>query len=71
MVNSKQHQKLAVEAAEKGIVLLKNDGGLLPLDRKQIRSIAVIGKPATDLQVGADGSPAVTPFLQSANFRRY
>jgi beta-glucosidase len=64
MVNSKQHQELAMEAAQKGIVLLKNDGGLLPLDRKQIRSIAVIGKTATDLQVGADGSPAVTPFYK-------
>ncbi len=52
-----------MEAAQKGIVLLKN-GGLLPLDRKQIRSIAVIGKPATDLQVGADGSPAVIPFYK-------
>jgi len=65
MVNSKQHQELAKEAAEKGIVLLKNEGGLLPLDRKQIRSIAVIGRPATDLQVGAEGSPAVTPFYKA------
>ncbi len=64
MVNSKEHQALAKEAAEKGIVLLKNEGKLLPLDRKQIRSIAVIGGPATDLQVGAEGSPAVTPFYK-------
>ncbi len=64
MVNSKQHQALAKEAAEKGIVLLKNEGGLLPLDRKQIKSIAVIGWPATDLQIGAEGSPAVTPFFK-------
>jgi beta-glucosidase len=64
MVNSKEHQALAKEAAERVIVLLKNEGKLLPLDRKQIRSIAVIGGPATDLQVGAEGSPAVTPFYK-------
>lgn len=39
---------LAREAARKSIVLLKNDGGLLPLD-KDIRTIAVIG-PNADSQ---------------------
>jgi beta-glucosidase len=34
---------LARLAAERSAVLLKNDAGLLPLDRKQFRSIAVIG----------------------------
>ncbi len=39
------HRALAREAARKSIVLLKNDGGLLPLD-KGIRTIAVIGPNA-------------------------
>ncbi len=61
-VNSLEHRQLAYEVATKGIVLLKNQGDLLPLDRKQIRSIVVIGEPAKNLQIGALGSPAVKPF---------
>jgi beta-glucosidase len=37
------HLKLAQLAAERSAVLLKNENGLLPLDRKAIKSIAVIG----------------------------
>lgn len=40
-----QHQKLALQAAREGIVLLKNENNLLPLD-KNIKSIAVIGPNA-------------------------
>lgn len=61
LVNSAEHKTLAREAAEQGIVLLKNAGGLLPLDRKTVKSIAVIGDPARRLQIGALGSPEVTP----------
>jgi len=32
VINCKKHRKLALEAAEKSIVLLKNDNGILPLD---------------------------------------
>ena len=42
VVYSKKHQKLALEAAREGIVLLKNEGNLLPL-KKDIGRIAVIG----------------------------
>jgi beta-glucosidase len=41
------HQDLALEAARKGIVLLKNDKGALPLN-KDLKSIAVIGPNAAD-----------------------
>ncbi len=40
-----KHQQLSLEAARKGIVLLKNNNSLLPLD-KDIKSIAVIGPNA-------------------------
>lgn len=40
-----EHRKLALEAARKSIVLLKNDGNLLPL-RKDVATIAVIGPSA-------------------------
>jgi beta-glucosidase-like glycosyl hydrolase len=48
VVHSPDHRRLALEAAPEGIVLLKNDGGLLPLDRKRVRKLAVIGPNADD-----------------------
>ena len=60
-VNSPAHDALALKVAEEGIVLLKNRKDLLPLDRDQIKSVAVIGQPATDMQVDALGSPQVQP----------
>ncbi|HWC18541.1 MAG TPA: glycoside hydrolase family 3 N-terminal domain-containing protein [Terriglobales bacterium] len=50
--NSTEHQKLALEAARKSIILLKNDGNLLPLDLKKIKTIAVIGPNAADVHLG-------------------
>ncbi|MGI4788041.1 MAG: glycoside hydrolase family 3 C-terminal domain-containing protein, partial [Janthinobacterium lividum] len=62
VVNSPEHQRLTFEAASKGIVLLKNEGGILPLSVARLHSIAVIGAGATDMQLGAGGSPSVQPF---------
>jgi beta-glucosidase len=50
VVDSPKHRELALQAARESIVLLKNDGGLLPLD-KNIRAIAVIGPNADDYDV--------------------
>lgn len=61
LVNSEEHDKLAYEVATKGIVLLKNEQGILPLDVHEIKSIALIGEPARKLQVGGLGSPFVSP----------
>lgn len=61
LVDSPAHRRLTFEAAAEGITLLKNDGGILPLNRETVRSIAVIGRPATDMQMGALGSPGVDP----------
>lgn len=44
-VHCKEHLDLARTAAEKSIVLLKNDG-ILPLNKKLLKSIAVIGPNA-------------------------
>ena len=43
---------LARKAAEEAIVLLKNDGGLLPLDASRIHSIAVVGPNASVCRLG-------------------
>ena len=47
IVHSKEHQQLALEAARKSMVLLKNEGDLLPLSKK-LRKIAVIGPNADE-----------------------
>ncbi|HEY1662404.1 MAG TPA: glycoside hydrolase family 3 C-terminal domain-containing protein [Verrucomicrobiae bacterium] len=43
--NTPAHEALALQVARESMVLLKNDG-LLPLDRRQIKRIAVIGANA-------------------------
>ncbi|MFN3649503.1 MAG: glycoside hydrolase family 3 N-terminal domain-containing protein [Armatimonadota bacterium] len=43
---------LAREAARRSIVLLKNEGGLLPLDAARIRRLAVLGTHARDTPIG-------------------
>jgi beta-glucosidase len=45
--DSPEHRKVALEAARKAIVLLKNADGLLPL-KSSVRTIAVIGPSADD-----------------------
>ncbi|KAM3294089.1 hypothetical protein ACQJBY_037165 [Aegilops geniculata] len=42
------HRGLALDAAQDGMVLLKNDAGLLPLDRAGVASAAVIGPNANN-----------------------
>ncbi|MFN7994906.1 MAG: glycoside hydrolase family 3 C-terminal domain-containing protein [Bryobacteraceae bacterium] len=62
---SPEHQQLALEAARKSIVLLKNQGGLLPLS-KNLKTIGVIGPNADSVEVmlgNYNGEPShpVTP----------
>ncbi len=47
LVNSPEHQQVALRAARESMVLLKNDKDVLPLS-KNIKSIAVIGPNADD-----------------------
>ena len=50
--NGDEHRKLAIEAAQKALVLLKNDKNLLPLDVTKLKNIAVIGPNAADAHIG-------------------
>jgi len=50
VVDSKEHQQLALEAARKSMVLLKNENSLLPLS-KNLKKVAVIGPNSDDLEV--------------------
>nr|WP_187285005.1 glycoside hydrolase family 3 C-terminal domain-containing protein [Streptomyces sp. or43] len=48
-------------AVAAGTVLLRNDGDLLPLDRTELRSVAVIGPHATAVRIQGGGSAEVFP----------
>jgi len=61
LVASKPHIELAREAAEKSMVLLKNEGNLLPLDKSRIGTLAVFGRLADVENTGDHGSSRVHP----------
>ncbi len=51
-----ENQRLARRAAERSLVLLKNDHGVLPLS-PSLRSVAVIGPDADELRLGGYTAP--------------
>ena len=57
-----QGRAAALQGAREGMVLLKNEGALLPLDGKRIKSILVVGPNAHPAVVGGGGSSLVEPF---------
>jgi beta-glucosidase len=56
-----QNSAVALQAAREGIVLLKNEHALLPLDRAQTKRIVVLG-PLSDRYAAGGGSSHVRPF---------
>ncbi|MCB4797895.1 glycoside hydrolase family 3 C-terminal domain-containing protein [Neotamlana laminarinivorans] len=50
VVSSDKHRALALETAQKSIVLLKNENKTLPI-KKDVKSIAVVGPNANELEV--------------------
>lgn len=50
VLNAPESQEMARAAVERSVVLLRNQQALLPLDKRQIRSIAVIG-PLADAEL--------------------
>jgi beta-glucosidase len=60
-VNPFTGAEVALHSAEKGIVLLRNRDGQLPLDTSKIKSLAVIGEHAEAGVLSGSGSDQVTP----------
>jgi beta-glucosidase len=54
--------RVALQAAREGVVLLKNEGDLLPLNGAKIKTIAVIGPTAYPAVTVGGGSAQVAPF---------
>jgi beta-glucosidase len=61
VVESAEHTALALEAARKSIVLLKNEGNALPLEAGRIGRLAVVGRLADTVNLGDRGSSNSTP----------
>ena len=62
IVGSQPHRELALQAARESIVLLKNEGNLLPLKAGRLRSIAVVGLNAATCEFGDySGEPVTAP----------
>jgi beta-glucosidase len=58
---AKEDGAIARQIGAEGIVLLKNDQGLLPLSAAHIRTVALIGPYATHASTGGRGSSEVGP----------
>ena len=70
IVDSPKHRQLALEAARKSIVLLKNENATLPL-RKDLGHVAVIGPNADEVEVllgNYNGTP-IAPVTVLAGIR--
>ncbi|MGH7899705.1 MAG: glycoside hydrolase family 3 N-terminal domain-containing protein, partial [Candidatus Binatia bacterium] len=55
------HQAVAAEVEEAAITLLRNEGGILPLDLAALDSITIVGADA-DRFLSRGGSAGITPF---------
>jgi beta-glucosidase len=61
-VNTDEHKQIALNIAKEGLVLLKNENSILPLDLNKIKSIAVVGPNSKVAVTGGGGSSMVVPF---------
>ena len=55
---SAEHRNLNIQAAQKSIVLLKNEGNTLPLS-KNLKKIAVLGQDAMQARLGGYSGPGI------------
>lgn len=61
VIGSKEHIGLALQAAREGITLIKNENNILPLDKKEIKKVVVIGRLGRKEVIGDRGSSQVFP----------
>ena len=59
---NEEGRKVALQAAREGIVLLKNQGNVLPLSKEKTKTIALIGPNVYPASPVGGGSAEVTPF---------
>jgi beta-glucosidase len=59
---SQEARQVAFDAAKDSMVLLKNAGAVLPLDKSRIKTVAIVGPTAHPAVLGGGGSSQVTAF---------
>ena len=74
LIGCEEHHKVALEAAEKSMVLLKNEKETLPLDKNKIKKLGIFGRLARIRNTGDHGSSnvntkkSITPLRGIKNF---
>ena len=61
--NQQKHRQIGLQAAEQGMILLKNDNNTLPFDENKIKRLAVIGPNADEVHYGTysnDKTPGIS-----------
>ena len=58
-MNTEAHYAAARQIAQEGIVLLKNDNQVLPIDLNQVKKIAVVGENAVKMMTVGGGSSSL------------
>ena len=74
VADSPEHRQLALEAARQSLALLKNENDFLPLNKAEIKKVAVIGPTAGLCHLGGySGSPLVriSPYEGIAKYLGY
>ena len=62
VIACEEHLRTARRAAEESMVLLKNEGNILPLDKKATKKILVLGELGDTQNIGDHGSSKVHPY---------
>lgn len=57
--NAPAHREIVLKTAEESMILLKNDNNKLPLDKKKVKKIAVIGRNAVKIHSDGGGSAEI------------
>jgi len=65
-IPEKKNGAIARRLAEEGVVLLRNEGSLLPLSAGSLKSVALIGPSAVQAMTGGGGSSKVNPLYKVA-----
>ena len=58
-MNSEEHYAAARRIAEEGIVLLKNEGNVLPIDLNKVKKLLVVGENAVKMMTVGGGSSSL------------
>lgn len=67
-MNTPDHQRVAYQTAAEALVLLKNQGDVLPLDASKIKSVAVIGDNAMRTHASAGQSSEIKALYEVSPF---